>query len=98
MKNKQKIEKALIAKGYKPTFIEFEPISYYSTGREGGWDVSVFIDDNDHCFPSWEDITKPDGLIVDFFDGSLMAYNITDVLKAIELIPHYDSNRQTFDD
>lgn len=97
-KNKQKIYEALESKGYTPTFVEFEPISYYSTGREGGWSIEVCVADNDYCFPDWSKVKLPDGLVADIFENDFICYNVGDALKVIELLPHFDSNRRTYDD
>jgi hypothetical protein len=97
MKNKQRIERALIAKGYTPNEIEFETISYYSSGREGGWLISVECDDLDYNFPDWSEVKLPDGLIVDLIENEIRCYNITDALTAIDLLPKY-SMLTTYDD
>lgn len=95
MTNKEKIIKRLSAKGYTGITAEFEPISYYSSGREGGWTVAVHIDDDNTCFPDWSTVKKPEGLIVDIFENDFMCFNIADALSVIELLPHFNSNTST---
>jgi|GEM_PF-6262329 len=98
MKNKDRIRNTLMAKGYTPGTIDFEPIKYYSTGREGGWTIGVIVDDNDYCFPDWSKVKLPDGIVADIFEDDFMCYNINDALAVISCLPHFNSNRWAYDD
>ncbi len=99
MNRTEQIKKALIAKNYKPDVVEFEPISYYSTGREGGWTIGVVFDDTtDELFPDWSKIKIPTGLIADIFECDFMCFNYKDALKVIDLLPSYPIFVTTYDD
>lgn len=72
-RNKENITKSLNKKGYRPTDLEWTPIS--NEGMDGGW----FVD-----FEPFEGMNPPNGLITYNIGG----YNIQEVLGQIEELPN----------
>lgn len=94
MTGKEKILKALMAKGYPQWAIEIEhePVQYYSAGREGGWEIT--IDDEElELSENWgSEIPLPILGTNDVYDvgyGTISAFSLKVVLEIIsQLYPH----------
>ena len=76
-RNKDKIAKALNAKGYEHTDIEWTPIrsAPIMCGPEGGWYIDFEPKEGFKPVDKWP------------FDYNIMAYNINEVLEEIEQLP-----------
>lgn len=96
MTGKEKIVKALMAKGYPDWAIkiEHEPVQYYSTGREGGWEIT--IDDEElELTQEWGyEIPLPILGTNDVYDvgyGAISAFSLKVVLQVIEQLHSYQT-------
>ena len=96
MTGKEKILKALMAKGYPQWSIniEHEPVQYYSAGREGGWEID--IDDEElELSENWgSEIPLPILGTNDVYDvgyGTISAFSLKVVLQVIEQLHSYQT-------
>jgi hypothetical protein len=104
MTGAQKILAAFIAKGYPQWAIkiEHEPVQYYGSGREGGWEVE--IDDEQLEIPlDWgKEIPLPVLGTNDVYEvgyGYISAYSLKVVLQVIaQLDPFPHTTRQMIKD
>lgn len=94
MTGKEKILKAFVAKGYPKwaVNVEHEPVQYYSTGREGGWEVT--IDDEElELTQQWGyEVPLPVLGTNDIYElgyGSISAFSLKVMLEVIEQLHPY---------
>jgi hypothetical protein len=75
-RNKDKIEKALNRKGYQSTYMSWDGITKgcEMCGPAGGWYITFEV------MPDMKSPTPNE-------EGTVVGYNITDVLKEIEKLP-----------